>query len=54
MTQAEYLALKDIAQAADIVGLGTFFETVNYIKILICSMLIIILWIFYHRICVLN
>lgn len=27
MTQAEYLALKDIAQAADIVGLGTFFET---------------------------
>lgn len=27
MTQAEYLALKDIATAADIVGLGTFFET---------------------------
>ena len=27
MTQAEYLALKDIAQAANIVGLGTFFET---------------------------
>lgn len=27
MTQSEYLALKDIAQAADIVGLGTFFET---------------------------
>ena len=27
MTQAEYLALKDIAQAADIVDLGTVFET---------------------------